>query len=55
MAVRDLPAGTVLAKSDLTFLRPRTGFPPSKELELIGQRLIKGVQRGEPLLPEHLA
>jgi N-acetylneuraminate synthase/N,N'-diacetyllegionaminate synthase len=55
MAARDLPAGTVLAKSDLTWLRPRTGLPPGKERELIGQRLAKGIRRGEPVLPEHLA
>ena len=55
MAMRDLPAGTVLVKSDLTWLRPRTGFPPGKEPALIGQRLAKGIRRGEPVLPEHLA
>jgi N-acetylneuraminate synthase/N,N'-diacetyllegionaminate synthase len=55
MAARDLPAGTVLARADLTLLRPRTGLPPDKESELVGQRLSVAIRRAEPILPEHLA
>ena len=54
MAARDLAAGTVLAKSDLTFLRPRVGLAPDKQATLIGRRVSVAVRRGEPILPEYL-
>jgi len=38
-AARDLPAGTVLTRADLTSLRPGTGLPPSRLPELVGRHL----------------
>jgi len=54
MAARDLLPGTILAKSDLTYLRPRAGFAPGQEATLIGRRVSAAIRRGEPILPEHL-
>lgn len=48
-AARDLPAGTVLAASDLIALRPGTGLPPSSLATLCGVTLARAVGRGEPL------
>lgn len=39
IATRDLPAGTILQKTDLSAKRPGTGFPPEKTNELIGKTL----------------
>ena len=54
MAARDLPSGTVIEAADLTWLRPRTGFAPGHEAELVGRKLTTAVRRGEPILPEQL-
>jgi sialic acid synthase SpsE len=48
-AARDLPAGTVLAASDLVALRPGTGLPPSSLATVCGLTLARAVGRGEPL------
>ncbi len=45
-AHRDLAPGTVLAASDLTWLRPEGGFAPGMERSLIGSRLAQAVSRG---------
>jgi N-acetylneuraminate synthase len=44
IATRDLPAGTILTKADLSAKRPGTGFPPEKISELVGKVLIRDVQ-----------
>jgi N-acetylneuraminate synthase len=44
IATRDLPAGTVLTKADLSAKRPGTGFPPEKINELVGKVLIRDVK-----------
>lgn len=44
IATRDLPAGTILTKADLSAKRPGTGLPPEKINELIGKVLIRDVQ-----------
>ncbi|WP_247896136.1 N-acetylneuraminate synthase family protein [Azospirillum brasilense] len=54
-AVRDLPAGHVLALEDLTWLRPRRGLEPGRESELIGCRLAVPVARGEAFTLDHMA
>jgi N,N'-diacetyllegionaminate synthase len=54
MAARDLPSGTVIEAADLTWLRPRIGFAPGQEAELVGRKLTTAVRRGEPILPEQL-
>jgi N,N'-diacetyllegionaminate synthase len=54
-AARDLAAGTVIAATDLTWVRPRSGLPPGQEDQLIGKRLSHAVQHGAPIRPEHCA
>jgi N-acetylneuraminate synthase/N,N'-diacetyllegionaminate synthase len=55
MAAHDLLPGTILAKSDLTYLRPRIGLAPGQEATLIGRRLSAAIRSGEPILPEQLS
>lgn len=51
IAVRDLPAGTKLAKADLSAKRPGTGLPPEKINELTGRTLVRDV-KADTLLSE---
>lgn len=44
IAIRDLPAGTMLTKADLSAKRPGTGFPPEKIYELVGKVLVRDVK-----------
>jgi N-acetylneuraminate synthase/N,N'-diacetyllegionaminate synthase len=55
MAARDLPAGLVVSRADLTWLRPGGFLRPGQEGEIEGRRLTVAVRRGEPILLEHLA
>jgi N-acetylneuraminate synthase len=43
IAARDLQAGTILIKEDLSAKRPGTGLPPEKISDLIGKILIRDV------------
>jgi N-acetylneuraminate synthase len=49
VARRDLPAGTVLAESDLAAKKPGTGIPGARLPELIGRRLRRAVSLDELL------
>lgn len=49
VAARDLPAGHVLAWSDLTWLRPAGGLPPGRESAVLGRRLRQAVGAGARL------
>jgi N,N'-diacetyllegionaminate synthase len=51
VAARDLPAGTVLAFDDLSWVRPGGGLAPGREAELVGRVLTRSVAAGEQLLP----
>ena len=51
-AARDLPAGIVLAASDVVLLRPEGGAAPGTDV--VGQVLAVAVAAGEPLAGEHL-
>jgi N-acetylneuraminate synthase len=44
IVTRDLPAGTILTKADLSAKRPGTGLPPEKIEELVGKVLIRDVK-----------
>lgn len=44
IAIRDLPAGTMLTKADLSAKRPGTGLPPEKINELVGKVLLRDVK-----------
>ncbi len=45
-AAQDLPAGTVLAREHLTWVRPASGIPPGYEHEVIGKVLREPVPKG---------
>ena len=38
VAARDLPEGTVLQASDLDYVRPGTGLPPTRSDALVGRK-----------------
>lgn len=54
-AARDLPAGTTLKKSDLTWVRPGEGIPPGKENTLIGRSINRALSKGTIIALEMLA
>ena len=54
VAARDLPAGHLLAETDIAFRRPATGLPPSRAEFLIGKALVAGLKRGEPFQSTHV-
>ncbi len=47
VAARDLPAGTMLAARDITWVRPAGGLPPGAERALLGRRLRTAVAAGD--------
>ncbi len=47
--------GHVLQAHDIVFRRPSTGLPPHQIEQLIGRKLRKGVNPGEPLLLDHVS
>jgi N-acetylneuraminate synthase/N,N'-diacetyllegionaminate synthase len=55
VAVRDLPAGHVLAAADVTIKRPGTGVPAARIDELPGRRLARPVARDTVIEWEALA
>lgn len=50
VAARDLDAGHVLERDDLTWVRPGGGLPPGEEVVLLGSRLLRAVRLGERVL-----
>ncbi len=50
VAARNLPAGTVLSSSDLTWVRPGTGLAPGSETLLLGKKLGHPIAKGELIL-----
>ena len=51
-AARHLEAGTIIGRDDVTTSRPGDGLPPSELQSVIGRRLVKSLEAGEPLVPE---
>lgn len=49
-AVRDLPAGHVITREDLMWIRPAGGLKPGQEATLVGRRLRRAVQAADQLL-----
>jgi N-acetylneuraminate synthase/N,N'-diacetyllegionaminate synthase len=49
VAAKPLPAGVLLETSMLHSLRPAGGIPPSDLASVVGRRLTRDVQEGEPL------
>jgi N,N'-diacetyllegionaminate synthase len=54
VAARNLEKGTVLTPEDLTSKKPGTGIPAKDIHTLIGQRLLRSVERDDILHPEDL-
>jgi sialic acid synthase SpsE len=50
-AIKDLPAGHVVTRDDLMWVRPAGGLPPGQEAVLIGRALRRAVQAADQLLP----
>ncbi|MGP1355612.1 N-acetylneuraminate synthase family protein [Roseicyclus sp.] len=54
-ALRDLPAGHVIAREDFRFVRPGAGIPPNDPTAPVGRTLSAPVRAGHPITYEHLA
>jgi sialic acid synthase SpsE len=54
MAAHPLSPGLILRAEHLTWLRPRIGFEPGRENELVGREVKVPIAEGDPILPEHL-
>ncbi|MGI8594712.1 MAG: N-acetylneuraminate synthase family protein [Solirubrobacteraceae bacterium] len=54
VARRKLPAGHLLAASDLTAKKPGDGIPPAQVDALVGRRLRRALNPDEPLSDDHL-
>lgn len=54
VAARALPAGTTLAREDVSALRPGDGIPPTRRDEVLGRRLRRDVEAGAQLAWEDL-
>jgi sialic acid synthase SpsE len=50
-----LAAGTVLEPRHLTWLRPGDGLAPGREAEILGRRLIRALEAGDPVTLEATA
>jgi len=55
IAMRDLPAGAVLTKGDLSAKRPGTGIPVEKINELVGKVLIRDIKADTMILDTDFA
>lgn len=53
-AVRDLPAGHVVERDDLIWIRPAGGFAPGEESRVVGRTLRAAVGLGGVITPQHL-
>lgn len=53
-AARDLDAGHMLRRGDLTTMRPGTGIPAAQLHSLLGKTLREAVSRGELIAPGHV-
>lgn len=54
-SLRDLAAGHLLSRADLTIKRPGTGVPPYELVAVIGKRLTRAVAADMPLMADDLA
>ena len=51
-AARPLGAGAVIQPDDVAISRPGDGFPPRELESVIGRRLARSLEAGEPFLPD---
>ena len=47
--VKNLPIGSILKETDIRRIRPGHGLPPKFLNDLIGKRLIRNVESGDPV------
>lgn len=55
VAAKDLPAGVVLAREDLSCRKPGQGIPTSEWFSVVGKTLRRSLQAAEFIKPEDLA
>ncbi|MBN2569185.1 MAG: N-acetylneuraminate synthase family protein [Deltaproteobacteria bacterium] len=55
VSVGKFEVGHVLQSSDIVFRRPSTGLPPHQVKQLIGRKLKKAVESGDPLLLDYVS
>jgi len=55
VSVGRFEVGHVLQSSDIVFRRPSTGLPPHQVKQLIGRKLKKAVDSGDPLLLDYVS
>ena len=53
-AARTISSGETLSMADLTWVRPGTGIPAGSEPEVIGKRILQGLNQGELINRENL-
>lgn len=53
VAKHHLHAGTIIKWEDITWVRPADGLAPGKESLILGKKLTKTVNIGEPIVPEY--
>jgi N,N'-diacetyllegionaminate synthase len=54
-SARQIPAGTVLAKDDLIWIRPGTGLAPGNEHLIIGKKTVKALSLGDIITEDHVS
>ena len=54
IAVRDLPEGSVIQRSDLYAKRPGTGISPDRIEEVIGKKVLRAIEADTLVLPEDI-
>ena len=45
----DLPVGHIITQADLAFLRPESDFSPMMGFEVVGKKLLKMIEKGDPI------
>jgi sialic acid synthase SpsE len=48
-AARDLEPGMMIRRMDLVALRPANGLPPSRLEDIVGRRLARPLDLGQPI------
>lgn len=54
VAIKDIPAQTIISEDDITWTRPGGGIAPGEEYKVIGKRISRGITRGEMILLQDL-
>jgi sialic acid synthase SpsE len=54
-AARDLEPGMTLRRMDLIALRPANGLPPSRTSDIVGRRIVRPLDLGQPIREQDLS